>query len=140
MTNIYLNKKLKRNECTSDEYNIEAYKQKPSPIGLYLLNRIDYRRAAQTRINTYNKLLLAINKISALKVLHNHIPEGTVPFCFPVFIDSMDKFHNFCFKHKIEYFTWPTYPDKVKPLKQFDNLVFLPIHSDFNHSIFTTYE
>jgi hypothetical protein len=41
--------------------------------------------------------------------------------------------------YSIEYSKWPTYPNGVQSIKRYANLVFLPIHSEFNYDIFLNY-
>ena len=108
-------------------------------MSLYLINREDFKAYINIRRENFKKLLNQLSNIEGLKPVFRELPDGVVPFYFPIRVSSLADFNRLCHKYLIEYARWPTYPKSVKPIPAFENVVFIPIHEKLDPTCFKYY-
>lgn len=126
-------------ELSAEEFSLDRYMVNPSRIGRFLLERMDLEQYKETRVDNYETMLRILSSIPSLRPVLYPVPSGVIPFSFPLCVEDLDRFHNFCRKKAIEYSTWPNYPQGVSPVTEYQNLVFLPIHSKFDFAVLLEY-
>lgn len=143
-TNILTKMRFKREESnrdlTGEEFSLDGYLVNHSKLGEILLSKVDLVKYKRTHIENFGYLSKIVSGIPTLHAVFDSPPLGIVPFCFPLHVDNLKKFHGFCRRNSIEYFTWPSYPAGILPISDYEDLIFLPIHSKFDFSILLEYE
>lgn len=114
--------------CDEQEFDLNGYDVSMNRIASYLVKKHDLKGYVRQRRSNFDFLLKELPRSSAFRPLVTELPDGVVPFFFPVRVSDFSFFHMFCKKNLIEYVHWPTYPHNVEPVPAFKDLVFIPTH------------
>jgi dTDP-4-amino-4,6-dideoxygalactose transaminase len=81
-------------DFSEEEFEIEeAWLNKGSAFfSQYLIRKMSQIRIAVSRRNNYTILLEALSGLSGCRPLFNKLPDGVVPYVFPLFVEEPEKF------------------------------------------------
>lgn len=76
---------------SEEEFEIWLYKASSS-FSQYLTRKMSQTRIAVSRRKNYTILLEALSGLSGCRPLFNKLPDGVVPYVFPLFVEEPEKF------------------------------------------------
>lgn len=81
-------------DFSEEEFEIEkAWLDKASSsFSQYLTRNMSQKRIADNRRKNYTILFEALSGLSGCRPLFNRLPEGVIPYVFPLFVDEPEKF------------------------------------------------
>jgi len=78
-------------DFSEEEFEIWLYKASSS-FSQYLTRKMSQTRIAVSRRKNYTILLEALSGLSGCRPLFNKLPDGVVPYVFPLFVEEPEKF------------------------------------------------
>lgn len=78
-------------DYSEEEFEIWLYKASSS-FSQYLIRKMSQTRIAVSRRKNYTILLEALSGLSGCRPLFNKLPDGVVPYVFPLFVEEPEKF------------------------------------------------
>ena len=119
-----------------EEFNLSKYFVSISSLSAFLLRRFDFEGIKAQRRRMYEGWLRIFSGgcFSGARAVFPVLPDGVVPFCFPVLADDRGRFIATMFKKGIESFPWPYLPRDSKEEYLSARMVCLPVFPDFKLS------
>lgn len=125
----------------SSEFLMEHVNFPMSRISRWLVSHFSLAKIAAKRRGNYSYLRSELSRIPGVHLLDPQLPDGIVPWMFPVFIGESPNVHKDLRQLGIPAVSWggvrhPKFSPQEFPTADFlyENLVFLPIHQDLDES------